>query len=250
MHPRHDQILELLRDHGEVPVLDLAERFSVTPVTIRRDLDALTGEGLVERTHGGAILARRGRIEFTFRQREAAMLGAKQAIARMAAARIPSGCAITLDTGTTTLELARALIHHEKLRVLTSSLPVAAVLHPMPNIELILLGGQTRNDQPDLFGELTEDNLCRFHVDLAVIGTDAADATGLMTTDPHIARVSRTMLRHAASSMLLSDHSKFGRQAFVRFADWQDIDCAIVDAALAPEHRAWIADRLELLIAD
>src|SRR5438477_11752696 len=108
MHSRHHEILESLQTGRPVTVNRLATRFGVTPATIRRDLDELQCAGRLERTHGGAVLSKPGRIEFQLRRREEVMASAKKAIAQAAAKLISPGMTITLDTGTTTLEVARA----------------------------------------------------------------------------------------------------------------------------------------------
>lgn len=242
MHPRQQHILDLVAvAAGEVRVSDLAARVGVTPATVRRDLEALQQRGLVERTHGGAALSASGRIEFHFHRREELRGDAKRAIARAAAARIHPGMTISLDTGTTTLEVARALRTAHDLRVLTTSLAAAAVLHSCAGICLILLGGQARVREPDLCGELVEENLGRFHVDLAVLGADGITADGLWTSDPALARSSLAMIRGADRCLLVADSSKFGRPSFYRFADWAAIGGVITDAGLDPAALPWTA---------
>jgi DeoR family fructose operon transcriptional repressor len=207
MQPRQHAILETLQTGCPVKVSHLATRFRVTPATIRRDLDELEAAGRLERTHGGAMLSQPGRIEFQMRRRAEVLASAKKAIAGAAAKLIRPGMTITLDTGTTTLEVARALRGIDNLRVLTSSLAVAATLHPFDGIRLILLGGEVRRHEPDLFGELTEENLRRFRVDMAIIGADRVTPAGLFTGDPEVARVSRAMIRGAEQCLLVADSS-------------------------------------------
>ncbi len=227
---------------------DLARRLGVTPATIRRDLDALQDAGHVERTHGGAVLSKAGHIEFRLRHRSEAMADAKRAIARAAARHVRPGMTLSLDTGTTTLEVARALTAAGPIQVLTSSLAIAAVLHPHERIRLILLGGQARQNDPDLFGDLTEENLARFHVDLAIVGADGVTADGLWAEDPQIVGVSRAMIRGAERCLLVADSTKFGRKAFCRVAGWDRVSDAITDSRLPARERAWArkAGRLTL----
>lgn len=241
MQPRHQQILELVAGAGQARVRDLARRTGVTPATVRRDLEDLEHRGLVERTHGGAILSGPGRIEFHFRRREELMGEAKRAIAREAVRRIRPGMTVSLDTGTTTLAVARALRSAHDLRILTTSLAAAAVLHPCEGICLILLGGQARTHEPDLCGELVEENLARFHVDLAVLGADGITEEGLWTADPALARTSLAMIRGADRCLLVADSSKFGRPSFFRFAEWGAVGAAITDAGLDARALPWAA---------
>jgi DeoR/GlpR family transcriptional regulator of sugar metabolism len=242
MNLRHRLILDWLQGGEELAVAELAARLDVATMTVRRDLQALEDAGKLVRTHGGAVLSRPGTVEFTFGRRQETCRAQKQAIARLACARIRPGMAISLDTGTTTLAVARALAGVRNLRVLTSSLAVASVLYPCDGIELILLGGQTRTDSPDLYGELTEANLTRFHVDLAVLGADALTRDGLYTTHPDISRVSAAMICHAEQRLVVADSSKLGRTAFIRFAAWSDVDALVTDAGADAENRRWLEE--------
>jgi DeoR/GlpR family transcriptional regulator of sugar metabolism len=239
---RSQHILDLLRARGEVAVTDLAERFGVTPMTIRRDLTTLESEGRVTRTHGGAILAAPSVARFDFTERHQRRVPEKKAIARAAATRVRPGMTVILDTGTTTLELAAELGRIGGLRVLTSSLAIASALFAHENLELILLGGTVNRGSPDLSGPLTEENLAAFRADVAFIGADAVDQAGLYTRSQEIARVTRAMIPAADTAWLVADSSKFGRTAFVRFAEWADVAGAVVDDGLPPEHRRWLRE--------
>jgi len=240
MIPRREKILERLSRQKEVSVQDLAHRFRVTPTTIRRDLDALEREGRLTRTHGGALLSRPSVIAFEFLERNQAHLAEKQAIAREVASTIEPGMTLTLDTGTTTLEVARAVAGIPDLRVLTSSLAIASVLHAHDNIELVLLGGNARKNSPDLSGPLTEENLLRFRTQIAILGADAADRKGLYTTDLGISRVSKAMIAGSERTLLVLDSSKFARSAFVRFAGWGEVDRVVTDSGIGKGDLRWL----------
>lgn len=239
---RRTAILDRLSAEGEVFVLDLATDFDVTPMTIRRDLEALEGKSALTRTHGGAIFSKQSVAEFAFLERNRTSIEEKRAIARAAAALVVPGMRIVIDTGTTTLEVARALEGIEGLQVLTSSLAVASALHAHPAMEVVLLGGNVRSNSPDLSGSLTEDNLRKFRVDLAILGADALDARGLYTTDLGIARVSEAMIDVAEETVLVADSRKFCRTSFVKFADWKSIGHVIVDDSVPQDHRHWLDD--------
>jgi DeoR/GlpR family transcriptional regulator of sugar metabolism len=237
---RRAQILDCLASEGEVFVPDLAERFAVTPMTIRRDLEALEAQAVLTRTHGGAILSRQSVAEFAFLERNRTSIAEKQAIARETALLVEPGMTLVMDTGTTTLEVARALRGVGRLTVLTSSLAVASELHTDPGMEIVLLGGNVGRNSPDLFGALTEDNLRRFRVQLAILGADAVDERGLYTTDLPIARVSEAMIEVARDTALVVDSRKFRRQSFVRFAGWDVIRHVVTDAGVSPADRDWL----------
>tara|TARA_R110001592_G_scaffold39449_5_gene129845 strand:- start:527 stop:1213 length:687 start_codon:yes stop_codon:yes gene_type:complete len=209
-------------------------------MTIRRDLEALESQNALTRTHGGAIFSRQSVAEFAFLERNRTSIEEKRGIARAAAALVEPGMRIVIDTGTTTLEVARALGGIEGLQVLTSSLAVASALHAHPHMEVVLLGGNVRSNSPDLSGSLTEDNLRKFRVNLAILGADALDERGLYTTDLSIARVSEAMIDVAEDTVLVADSRKFRRTSFVKFADWSQIGHLIVDDSVVAEHRAWL----------
>ncbi len=239
-HPRHRRILEILASDGEVAVQQLSERFSVTPMTIRRDLEALEKQGRLTRTHGGAVFTQQAIIEFAFHERGRVRQAEKQAIAREAAKLVEPGMTLVLDTGTTTLEVARALIGIPDLTVLTSSLAIASALHAHEKIDLVLLGGNVNRRSPDLTGLLTEENLERFRVQLAFVGADGADASGVFTTDMAIARVTRAMINCAHRAVLVTDSSKFARTSFVRYATWDKFNHVITDRQLPVTNSRWL----------
>jgi DeoR/GlpR family transcriptional regulator of sugar metabolism len=237
---RINKILEALAGREEVSVAELTERFQVTSMTIRRDLDILEQQGRITRTHGGTRLAAPSIVAFKFQKRRQSCLAEKRAIARAAAELVKPGMTVILDTGTTTLEVARALGGIPQLNVLTSSLAIASALLAYSNLELVLLGGTVSKNSPDLSGPLTEDNLAAFRADLAFIGADAVDARGLYTSSQQIARVSRAMIANARRTILVADSSKFGKTAFVRFTGWEKIDCLLVDDGLDKSTQQWV----------
>ena len=122
----------------------------------------------------------------------------------------------------------------------TTSLMIAAALHTQESIELILLGGTVRKDSPDLSGPLTEENLGRFRVNLAVLGADGVSADGVFTESMNVARVSRAIVKAAERAVLTIDGSKFGRAALVRYAEWQDFNQVITDKGVPAQVRKWL----------
>ncbi len=242
MNTRHQRILEQLRLQREVSVQDLAQQLQVSPITIRRDLEQLERDGALTRTHGGAVLSQFSVVEFAFQDRAQEHLAEKQAIAKHLARVIAPGMTIVLDTGTTTLEVARAIAGVPRLRVLTSSLAIASALHTYDNIDLVLLGGTMRHTTPDLSGPLTEENIRKFRTELAILGADAVDRDGLYTSDLDIARISRSMIDCARESWLVVDSSKFTSRSFVKYAEWSMISHLVTDERVGAEDRAWAED--------
>lgn len=241
MNARQAGILDYLSRHGEAGVRELADRFGVSLMTVRRDLAYLENQGNLTRTHGGSVLSKQSVLEFAFREKEATNAAQKQAIARAVAESVEPGMTLSLDTGTTTLEVARAIAPVPQLTVLTSSLAIASALFGRDNIELVLLGGTARKGSPDLFGMLTEDNLKQFLVDMAVLGADGVTREGVYTTDVAIARVSQAMIAGATRTVLAIDSSKFDRTAFVKVTGWSRITRVVTDAGTPPSVRKWLS---------
>jgi DeoR/GlpR family transcriptional regulator of sugar metabolism len=227
---------------GRVSVEALAGEFGVSVMTVRRDLAELARLGKVNRVHGGAIPSRAGMAEFSFREKATDMAEEKRAIARAVSVMIEPGMSVSLDTGTTTLEVARMLVGRARLRVLTTSLAIASVLHADQGIDLVLLGGTVRKNTPDLWGGITEENIRRFRSDLAVLGTDAISPSGAFTTDVPTSRVSRALMETAGRKVLVADHSKFSKTAFVRHAALSEMDLLVTDERCPQDVRAWLGE--------
>lgn len=239
---RRRGILELLKREGEAPVDELAERFGVSGMTIRRDLQDLAEEGRVLRTHGGAAPTPRISFEFRFLENAQQNAEAKREIASVAAALVEPGHTVILDSSTTTLAIAQRLKALERLTVVTTSLPIASELFGLDHIETVLLGGTLRKDSPDLFGAITDRNLDVLRGDVAFLGADAVDTHGgLYNAVPELGRLLGRMADAATRVYAVADHSKFDRHEFMRFADAADWAGLITDANLD----AAIAKRLK-----
>jgi DeoR family fructose operon transcriptional repressor len=210
----------------------LVEQFGVSGMTIRRDLQALAGQGKVIRTHGGAAMAERVSFEFEFRKQLEQNQSAKRVIAAAAAAQIADGETVMLDSGTTTLELAKLLCGKHSLTVITNSLPIAAQLQYDRQIEVLLLGGYLRASSPDLVGAITEANLETLRADVAFLGADGIDRHGGVYQEaPEVARMLTKMAASAGRVYVVADASKLGKTALWRFGRLQDWAALITDAA-------------------
>jgi len=240
MNVRHEQIVDYLGGNGEVSAQDLADRFSVSLASIRRDLVLLDQAGRITRTHGGAILSKPSVVEFAFMERGNVNARQKRAIARAVAAMIEPGKSVALDSGTTTLEVAKALAGIPGLTVLTSSLAIASVLYAQDAIETVLLGGTARRGSPDLTGWLTAENLKRFHVDYAIVGADGVTPEGVYTIALDLARVCEGVMETGSTCMLVADHSKIGRPSFCRYATVKQIDHVVTDNGVPGKERKWL----------
>lgn len=229
---RQTGILELARADGRVVVEDLAARFDVTLQTIRRDLSDLADAGHLDRVHGGAVL-RTGVANIGYEARRRMNEGAKAAIARACAAAIPDNCSLILNLGTTTEAVARALINHANITVVTNNMNVANILLANPGCEIMVAGGALRRSDGGLTGELTTQFFEQFKVDCAVIGASALDEDGdLLDFDLAEVRVSRAILRQARRVFVVADHSKLGRPAPARIASLSEVDTIFTDLPL------------------
>jgi DeoR/GlpR family transcriptional regulator of sugar metabolism len=229
---RQDRICEWIAQAGECSIEDLVRRFGVSGMTVRRDLQTLADHGKVIRTHGGATMAERVSFEFEFLNRVREHQAAKQQIAAAAAAEVKDGQSVVLDSGTTTLELAKRLRDKQRLTVVTTSLPVAAQLQYDRHIEVLLLGGYVRPSAPDLCGALTESNLESLRADVAFIGACGIDRRGAVyQNSPEIARMASKMAASAARVFVVADSSKLGRTALWRYGRLRDWAGLITDGA-------------------
>lgn len=229
---RQTEILDIIRAEGRVVVDDLAARLGVTLQTIRRDLGDLADAGLVDRVHGGAV-PRAGVSNLGYDQRRQMNAAAKEAIGRACAAEIPDPCSLMLNLGTTTEAVARALLGHGSLTVVTNNINVANILMANPGCEIVVAGGVLRRSDGGLVGDLATQFFEQFKVDIAVIGASALDADGdILDFDLAEVRVSKTIIGRARRVFLVCDASKLQRSAPARLASLADIDTIFTDAPL------------------
>ena len=229
LSPRQHQILSLARQSGTVMVEDLAMRFDVTPQTIRKDLNELCDGRMLSRTHGGAMLTS-GVENVAYESRRQLAASEKQIIGLRTAALIPNNCSLFINIGTTTEEVARALIHHEGLLVITNNIHVATILMPCPKIDVIVAGGNLRRSDGGIVGETAVDFISQFKVDHAVIGASAIDDDGAMLDfDFREVRVAQAILSNARNVILVADAMKFTRSAPVRIGHLSQVDVFVTD---------------------
>ena len=228
---------ELLKA-DEVAIDDLAGRFKVSGMTVRRDLELLESRGHVIRTHGGAALAKRLTFEFSFRDKQNRNSGAKARIAKRAAEFVNDGDAVMLDTGTTTLEIARQLIGRHNVTVITASLAIVSALQFAAGVRIVLLGGFLRGGSPDLHGPLTEQNVEIFRSAVAFMGADAVDLDGnTYADDLRLVNLDRKMAAHAAKVIVVADSSKFGASGMCRVLGPEDYDTILSDSGVGRDVR-------------
>ncbi|WP_324668011.1 DeoR/GlpR family DNA-binding transcription regulator [Geochorda subterranea] len=227
---RHRRILELLEESQKVWVKDLSVRFGLSDVTIRQDLRALERQGLLVRTHGGAIPVTQARFDLPTSQRESKRIEHKQAIAREALRLIDDGDTIILDAGTTVLQLARLLKAKRGLTVVVNDLGHIPVLQSLQGVEIIVLGGTFQKGRGHLVGPLATRVLGELYADKAFISTTGlTPARGLTTTDLSEAEVRAAMIANSKQAIVLADSSKIGKSCFASAAPLSQVDILITD---------------------
>lgn len=225
-------ILDLARAQGQLHVEDLATRFGVTLQTVRRDLNDLADAGHLERVHGGAVL-KAPQMALGYRERVALNAAAKDRIGRACAADIPEGATLVLNIGTTTESVARALMAHKGLTVVTNNMNVANILAANEACEVMLAGGRLRRSDGGLVGDLAREFISQFKPDIAVIGTSALDLDGdLLDYDVAEVTVSRAILAAARQVWLVADHTKIGLTAPARIGSLAQVQRLYTDRPL------------------
>ncbi len=230
-NPRQLQLLDEVRLRKSLSVEQLADILGVTLQTVRRDVQRLAELGLVSRFHGGVRMPSSTVENLAYTQREALNSTGKARIARAVAAQVPDNCSLILNIGTTTEAIAKALLHHKGLRVLTNNLNVAAILCANPDCEVIVAGGVVRKRDRAIVGEAAVDFIRQFRVDIALIGISGIEPDGsLRDYDMREVKVAQTIIEHAREVWLAADHTKFNRPAMVQLAQLAQIDRLFTDA--------------------
>jgi DeoR family transcriptional regulator, aga operon transcriptional repressor len=234
-------ILDKLAEQTSVDVDQLVAEFGVSAATIRRDLDKLADQRLLDRRHGGAI-AVSGLYELPLRYRNAGS-AEKRRIAEAAVAHVPAGATVALTGGTTTTEVSRALVQRAELTVVTNAINIAAELAVRPEIRLIMTGGVARAASYELTGPLAEDSLNQVNVEIMFLGVDGFTAASGTTTRNEIeARTNRVMASRAKRVIVVTDGSKIGRTALAAITDTTSVHHVITTEDADADELAAIAE--------
>jgi DeoR family transcriptional regulator, aga operon transcriptional repressor len=211
---RQREILGILSREGRVVVVDLAQRFQTSQVTIRKDLEVLEGKGQIYRTHGGGLPIREGALEDpTLREKEKLHRKEKLQIASAAARMVSEGQVVLLDSGTTTTAVARVLRGFQNLTVITNAVNIAAELTGS-SLDVILTGGSLRKNSFSMVGPIAEETLRGLNADILFLGVDGFDVQyGVSTPNLLEAKVNRVMVEVARTVVAVCDSSKFGRRS-------------------------------------
>ena len=235
---RRQRIIDFLQRHGSVTMGQLEQALGASLSTLRRDLDALAAEGIVDRAHGGALLKQHAPTYSTFEPETeaAAELSPleKVAIGQAAAQLLVPRQSVIFDSGTTVLEAARAAVRRGiPLTAVTNDLAIAQVLGQSSLIQVHVLGGMLRPGSPTVIGQALMEQAQNLHAELLLMGAHAVTQDVISETSADVAAVKRALMRAANRCCLLVDASKFRPRAFMQVATLEEVDDIITDTGLA-----------------
>lgn len=233
---RRQQLLELISRRGFARLEDLVESSGVSESTVRRDLEALDQNGAIKRTHGGAMYVGELRSMPAFDDRTTTAANEKRAIGRATAELIGDGETVLLDGGTTTLEVARALLGR-RLQVVTNSLPIAQLLAPHKETDLILIGGYVYPRTGVALGPIAIACMQEIRVTTVVMGAGGIVADGIYNSNSLLVETEQAMMLRGQTVVIVADHTKFGRTALKRLCAVSDVGRVVVDAGISDEYR-------------
>ncbi|MBD0382274.1 DeoR/GlpR family DNA-binding transcription regulator [Paenibacillus sedimenti] len=209
---RKQRIIDYVRQYSTASVNTLAKQFSVHEATIRRDLMEIEQEGLLKRTHGGVIVEQWTHDEPSFNERSSQNLDQKMRIGKLAASLVEDGDHIIIDSGTTTLHIAKNLVHRSNITVVTNDMNVAAELRDATRIKVILTGGELYPHSYMLNGMFTDHVLRSLHTSKVFIGTPALHPQhGLMHPEAQLVPAKQGMIRAAQEVIVVTDDTKIGK---------------------------------------
>lgn len=247
---RRNRTLKMLKDNGQVFVVELSRLLDVSEVTIRKDLQYLERRNLLIRTHGGAMLNDYLVQDQHFDEKGKRYAAEKQRIGEAAAGLVEDGDTILMDAGTTMIQIARHLNGKRKLTILTSAINVAMELLRLPDIQLVMLGGLIRSTSAAVVGPYAETMVSDHYCSKFFLAVDGLDPDfGLTTTNAMEAHLNKMMIESARKTILVMDSSKFGRRGLSRICGLDRIHMVITDGGISDAMRRVLEDRgVELMV--
>ncbi|HEY4324923.1 MAG TPA: DeoR/GlpR family DNA-binding transcription regulator [Mucilaginibacter sp.] len=225
---RRQVILDKLNIHGEVDIKKVAVELEISEITIRRDLNRLADDGLLYRTHGGAMKVNPLEIPHDFVNKAAKNIEAKDKICKAAAALINDGDIIFMDCGSTVFRLCQ-FIKNKKIKVITNSIPV---IYELQNslVSLNIIGGEFNKERQAVHGKIANEHIARYKANKAFLGVDGISVNGLFANSEMEADITQAFAKHSAKTYLLCDASKIGKESYLKFAELKMIDAIITDS--------------------
>lgn len=235
---RREVILEMLAENGSVSVSELAKRLGVTVVTARADLVALEGEGVLIRTHGGALPAYHSNIQERTREDKER----KSAIAKAAAAEIQNGDTVMISAGTTTALIAKYLLGKRDIHIVTNNTLLLTYARNNPQLRVTLVGGEFQPSEEGMVGPLALAAIEQFYVSKAFIGIDGASVKqGFTAHFVESADLVRKMAEQADQTFIVAESGKFGKPGFARILPFKQVDALVTDNDLSEEFQQELA---------
>lgn len=232
---RHAKIIRLLSERQDISVTELSQRFGISEVTIRKDLTTLQKRNLLIRTRGGAmrIPVLNDKTDAPIAHKELYNFQEKRAIGKMAASLIREGDTILIDSGTTTIEIARNLDKFSNLTIITNAINIAAEALQYKRFKVILLGGYIRSTSQSMVGPFAEATLKNLYCDKCFLGVDSFSIErGISTPDMEEASINQTMISISKEVIAVCDYSKFNRRSLVHIANVEQIQTVVTDKAV------------------
>jgi DeoR/GlpR family transcriptional regulator of sugar metabolism len=226
------QIVTIVKENGRVTVPELCAHFGVSRPTIRNDLRELEQQGLIRRTHGGALVSGGGQqeVEISFHTRARLQTQEKSRIGQRAASLVGDRSVVALDASTTALEVARRIKDRRELTVVTNGLRIALEFADSPHITVVVPGGFLRCDSLSLVGQLSAECLAGMKVQRAFFGAEGVTLDdGLTDVNSYEVQTKRAMARVAQEVIAIVDHTKWGRVSFAAFAALEEVNTIISD---------------------
>ncbi len=247
---RRDEITRLVAENGRVTVKELTQMYNVSAVTIRNDLNFLQEKGLLHRAYGGALRWDTVSFDTAIKEKEKLHSEEKQKIGKAASKLINDGDSIIIDSGTTTMEIAKNIHGKKDLTVMTNAINIATDLAGISGITLMLTGGTLRETSFSLVGPQAEEILQEFYFDKVFLGVDGFDMEyGLTTPNFLEAQLNRLMVKRSRETIVVLDSSKFGRRSLSLIVKPNDIDIVITDSNVSDKYKRGIEDMdIELII--
>ncbi|MGX3020339.1 DeoR/GlpR family transcriptional regulator [Ursidibacter sp. B-7004-1] len=237
---RHQKIIELVNQSGYVSTEELVAILNVSSQTIRRDLNELAENNLIRRHHGGAA-SPSNTENSDYSERKQFFSEQKNQIGKKVAEMIPNGASLFIDIGTTPEAVAYSLLNHKDLRVVTNNLNAAHILLQKDDCQVTIAGGELRADG-GIIGEATVNFINQFRLDYCILGISAVESDGsMMDYDYHEVQVKRALMRNARNIVLVTDHSKFTRNAIVRLGDIKEVNYLFTDRPLPLELQHYLS---------
>ncbi|RYG72412.1 DeoR/GlpR transcriptional regulator [Lentibacillus lipolyticus] len=249
MHPtnRRDFIMKAVQEEGKVDINDLSDELNVSAMTIRRDLVQLEEDGKLIRTHGGAVLPKPLITETPFSTKQSKQTEQKKLIAKKTLPLIKAGQTIILDSGTTTLELARLLAPRDDITVITNDIKIAAELIDS-QLKVLVAGGELQNNVGALYGPQTHQFLKNIHVDTFFLGAHAIDMeAGITSPTFEKSLIKQLMIEAAETTWLVADSSKFEQKAFSKVCDFDQLSGFVTDEDISDDRNEQLSSRIKII---